>query len=351
MTTFRYDSTPLAKGARTAQGFLKVPARIARVGVQTYRRADGSTRKELRHPDDVFAAAALATADVGTPVTIGHPTEFVTPENTKRFRVGALASKARADGAYVSAELLIDDASAIARADARELVELSAGYEIELDETPGVWQGERYDARQTNIRLNHVALLPAGGARGGRDLRLRLDSQDAILCDMKVIRIDGKDFEVSPEVGAHLESVSAKLAASEKSLGAAEAKVVEAQARIDATLDPKALDARVAERVALETAARKVMGPEFSASGKSAREVHEAAIKHVRGDAADLKRSDEYLAGQFEVLTSGTVKTPDLVAAELAKTPGARTDATEIEDPSKVYAENLARKAGKKVSK
>ena len=37
--------------------------------------------------------------------------------------------------------------------------ELSCGYYCDLDETPGEYEGQRYDARQRNIRGNHLALV------------------------------------------------------------------------------------------------------------------------------------------------------------------------------------------------
>lgn len=41
---------------------------------------------------------------------------------------------------------------------------------------PGEWNGEPYDAIQTNIRVNHLALVAV--ARAGDDARLNMDSQD-----------------------------------------------------------------------------------------------------------------------------------------------------------------------------
>ena len=54
--------------------------------------------------------------------------------------------------------------------------ELSLGYNLDLDETPGVWQGEHYDAIQRNIRINHLALVRE--ARAGDQARLNVDSKD-----------------------------------------------------------------------------------------------------------------------------------------------------------------------------
>lgn len=53
------------------------------------------------------------------------------------------------------------------------LRELSLGYSLDLDETPGVWNGQPYDAIQRNIRINHLALVEK--ARAGEQARLNID--------------------------------------------------------------------------------------------------------------------------------------------------------------------------------
>ncbi len=58
--------------------------------------------------------------------------------------------------------------AAFARGDA---MQLSAGYELDLDRTPGTApDGRRYDAVQRNIRINHVAAVPLGRAGTARVL-------------------------------------------------------------------------------------------------------------------------------------------------------------------------------------
>ena len=56
------------------------------------------------------------------------------------------------------------------------LKELSLGYNLDLEETPGVWNGQQYDAIQRNIRINHLALVQE--ARAGERARLNIDSRD-----------------------------------------------------------------------------------------------------------------------------------------------------------------------------
>ena len=70
-------------------------------------------------------------------------------------------------------EIVIHDTDAMKRCGLREL---SLGYELDLDETPGTWNGEPYDAIQKNIRVNHLALVDK--ARAGDQARLNTDGLD-----------------------------------------------------------------------------------------------------------------------------------------------------------------------------
>ena len=50
------------------------------------------------------------------------------------------------------------------------------GYNLDLIEEPGVWKGQPYDAIQTNIVINHLALVAS--ARAGEQARLNIDGSD-----------------------------------------------------------------------------------------------------------------------------------------------------------------------------
>jgi hypothetical protein len=169
---------------RDRRGFLVVPAYVTRTGVLTYKRADGTVVRELRHPDEVFAPASLETLR-DAPVTVGHPgggLTWVDPQNASEHEVGVVHD-ASVSGKYVSSRLSVRRADAIRRVDAKELVEVSCGYDADIDPTPGTYEGQAYDQQQRNITYNHVALLPAGQGRAGRDVRLRADSADAVIVD------------------------------------------------------------------------------------------------------------------------------------------------------------------------
>ncbi len=149
---------------------MRVSARIARTGVQIYSNADGSPMHEHRPADEVFHPDALATF-VGAPVTIGHPPNGVT-NATIYLAVGHVVEVHR-DGRYLGATLALHDAGAIARVRAGDLVELSCGYAVDLDHSPGVNEdGEEYHAVQRTIRADHVAMGPKNWARCGSACRV-----------------------------------------------------------------------------------------------------------------------------------------------------------------------------------
>lgn len=193
-TVFRYDErSSLKSPTRTAQGFLKAEGHAARVGIYKYRRADGSTQYELRPEEEVFHPDSLASYD-GAPVTIGHPRradgepEDVTAENVRRHEVGTVMGGGRRDGDRVATTSLIKDAAAIRKIE-NGMHELSPGYRIRLDETPG--HDARYatpdnprgffHAVQRDIRINHHAVVDQ--ARGGSGIRLRMDDAEMVLRD------------------------------------------------------------------------------------------------------------------------------------------------------------------------
>lgn len=186
----RLDRGRLAKSKRSPQGFARVDARLTRIGILEYTRADGSIQRELRPESEVFHADSLASLALA-PVTDLHPSEMIGPSNARQFSVGVCAAPRR-DGNFVAAELTIQPADVIALVDSGERAEISCGYSCDLDVTPGVYQGQHYDAVQRNITYNHVALGPRGWGRAGADVCMRLDSADSPIATL-VSRFDDTD--------------------------------------------------------------------------------------------------------------------------------------------------------------
>jgi len=202
----------VSKFSRTQVGGLRVPARVTRTGVLPYRRPDGTIRRELRHPDEVFNTDSLASLHGATVTDLAHHKGLLSVANWKDATLGH-AEQVRRDGKFVEVDLVINDPTAIADIENGRLHDISCGYSCKLFAEPGVYNGEPYDVIQRRIRYNHVAVLPKGKGRAGTDVALRLDAKDAAECvetpdpenertdtmaepqTKTVIRIDGKDLE------------------------------------------------------------------------------------------------------------------------------------------------------------
>jgi hypothetical protein len=211
----RYDVLRHDKYEITPQGFLKVPVYAARTGIQKYMDKDGSVLREYRPPDEVFSEVSMKSM-ANAPITNNHPKEMVTPDNAKNLMVGYLDGTIQIiDNKFLKGYAIITDAQTINEVKEGK-VEVSMGYDVSLDFVSGEYEGEKYDAIQRNIIYNHIAIVDKG--RAGKEVRLRLDSKDAILIDnnfemkgesMK-IKLGDKEFEVNDELGKAINEMLAK---------------------------------------------------------------------------------------------------------------------------------------------
>lgn len=167
----RTDSLP-ADEHYSSEGYFYDNPILTRTGIFVYHLEDGSERRELRRPQDVFDPESLASYE-GKPIIITHDARVIDKDNARRERVGTILTPGTQDGETVRAKIVLDDPDAVKASGLREL---SLGYYQNLIMEPGEWNGEPYDAIQTNIRVNHLALVAV--ARAGEDARLNMDSQD-----------------------------------------------------------------------------------------------------------------------------------------------------------------------------
>ena len=169
----RLDSLPIEQTYYTEEGYLKDRPILTSCGIFEYKNPDGSIRRELRLPEDVFAEESLASYK-GKPIIITHDAGIVTKENVGDHQIGTILSEGYRSGEDVRAEIVIHQTDAMKRS---RLKQLSLGYDLDLEETAGEWNGEHYDAIQRNIRINHLALVRE--ARAGDQARLNIDSRDS----------------------------------------------------------------------------------------------------------------------------------------------------------------------------
>lgn len=189
----RFDSIPLSDTYFTPEGYLIDNPILTRVGIFEYHNPDGTIRRELRLPEEVFAAESLASYK-GKPVILTHEAGLVDVDNVQQEHIGTILSEGVQDGENVRAQIVIHDAESLSSG----LRELSLGYTQTPEETPGIWNGQRYDAIQRDIRINHLALVQK--ARAGEQARLNIDGEEKGGKQMAKVRKDG----LTPEEIARL---------------------------------------------------------------------------------------------------------------------------------------------------
>lgn len=153
-------------------GYLRIDGVVAHVGILEYMDDDGTVIREFVPEETLFDEASLQSL-AGAPVTLQHPPEMVTPSNYKEYSQGSVNGMPRRDGDNLVASMLVIGNEALHAVEYGGVSELSPGYSVDLDETPGEWQGQKYDRIQRNRRYNHQAIVDA--ARGGSVCSLRFD--------------------------------------------------------------------------------------------------------------------------------------------------------------------------------
>jgi len=306
MNVQRYDFAEL-QARVDADGFLHDTPIVGRVGIQEYRRADGTIQRELRLPEEVFHPDALASAK-GKPITVDHPGEgSVNKKNAHRLTVGTILSEGKQDGDYVRNDIVIHSPDSIG--DRRQL---SYGYKARMDDTPGEHPVYgRYDTIQREIRINHLGVVKS--ARAGAIAKLNLDGnedfstpQEHAPMTVKVKLDSGIEYDAVPEVAAEL----AKLRADASSAAEQLKTIPQLQAKVDALEAETAgftakLDAAKAEgKVQAEARAKldsTAAAFKVDTAGKTDREVKEAVILAVRKDAKLEGKTAEYIDAAFEL--------------------------------------------------
>lgn len=316
---------------RTDQGYIKVPGKVARTGVQQYLaqelqlndRKPDEVVNVYRPPEEVFAEESLASYE-NADVTDDHPSEMVSADTYRQHAVGNTVGPGRPESDYVVVDMLIKDASAI---DAVEngKAELSAGYENEYHYEPGTApDGTPYEYVQRNIRINHIALVDK--ARAGQEAKL-FDTK-ARLTPMSTITLDGKTVTLDDDSKAQLiksafDAQSEKMGEMEEKLQKAEDeynKVKDEYEKMKAEKDSKdeeleeakkessdeAIAAKLKEVSEVKDAAVKVAGENFTCDSIAPVTIKREALKVSRPTIDWDGQSEAYVAAAWDLETTKT---------------------------------------------
>lgn len=330
MTQMLYDTID-ASGARlTKDGYLVAEAAVARTGIQLYRAGelgmDGppdAIKRVYRPPEEVFAADAMASY-AHRPVTVDHPTVMVDATNWKDYAKGQTGDEVLRDGEFVRVPLMLMDKQAIGDwADGKR--ELSMGYTMDLQVKDGKTpDGEPYDAVQTNLRMNHLALVSR--ARGGSKLRLGdTKPEDSSMSDVKLttITVDGLSVETTDAGAQAISKLSKDLADAQKAadtaaenhtteLKAKDTELATKDAEIDGLkkkqLSAEDLDKLVKDRGDLIATAKQIADKDYT--GMSDNDIRKTAVAANLGQEAVDGKSEDYIQARFDILAEDTESDP-----------------------------------------
>lgn len=353
------DALILDAPRRTADGYMVVRSRAARLGTYAYDGAEIDPNNEhglrdagmvnvLRDENTVFDAAAVRSF-IGKPVTDDHPSQPVNAGNWRDVARGMVMGAMR-DGDYLAFDLLLTDAGLIQKIEDGKRG-LSNGYSatLEFGDFKGP-NGEKAVARQTALFGNHIACVGAG--RAGPACHIA----DIAVCDAATAEIAGRLLnkitadertysdtpnphkngsthdgdarmahtliidglqvtEVSDQAKAAIEKLQGQATAAVQAKDAADTKIGELTAAIstkdgeiaaltqkvkDAEITPAQLEKLVADRSAI-IAQAKAIDPNIVTDGKTEVEIRKAVVSAKLGDAAK-DMNDGAIGGAFAVL-------------------------------------------------
>lgn len=372
----RYDFAAITGTETTEEGYLKVWAKAARTGTQAYTRADGSRVLEYRPPSEVSDPDSLNTFGM-KPATWGHPPNLLNTDNTKQYQIGYTGSQVRYNDGFVEVAIVLTDKDSIEKVERGDAREVSAGYRVDFDPTPGETpEGEKYIGIQRKIRVNHIAVVPKG--RAGSEVRLlmdRMDTADAVADDpetpqptqsqltipMASIKLDGLELDLPVEAASavqqHLRMLQDRLDKAEventslsercdnlaeeiETLGLekeqADELVSNLQARVDEApeetrLDQAQIDELVTKRLETLQHLAPAFDEDFKFDGIDAETLYRQAFTELTGTEPREDAEVPYIAGVVDGLLSrmDEEEVEEEVSEEPVSEEPARADSTQ----------------------
>lgn len=161
-------------------GFLRITCCILKTDVLEYLKSEVPSEMLTDNNDtneviNEFIDVNNIDLDVlksleGKPVIVGeHEWQNVADNNPVGSIAGAPSIKG---GQELLVDVLITDPEVIKQIESKELIEISAGYDAELNAKQGTYNGKDYSLVQVPTNFNHILLLPSGRGRCGQDVRI-----------------------------------------------------------------------------------------------------------------------------------------------------------------------------------
>ena len=326
---FFHDRATISGKARiTREGYFVADALVAKANnIQYYRavelgltdRDPGQVVRVFRPEAAVFAVDTIKSAS-RLPITLDHPPTLVDASNWREYAKGETGEEIMRDGEFMRVPIRVTDAGAVGSVQ-RDRQEFSLGYEAKLDFTPGVYDGQDYDAKLTDIRYNHLAACKL--ARGGAELRItdeRVTPPQEGVQPVNAIMVDGFSVNLTDATAtgaaiaklvAERDALKIDISAKDEAAVKATAELATATAKVteltDALAKAKPTTAELrdaAAKLAKTIADAKRFDGVTIADDMDADAAMRAVVNAKLGDAAK-DYSDDHVAIAFDTLVSG----------------------------------------------
>ena len=299
-------------------GFLTAPVVLARTGVQYYLGFELGIQDRmtemigvLRPSEEVFNEKSIKSF-TNLPVCDDHPNGVVTIENIKDLQCGSV-SYVEPEKNILKGIITITDKEQIKKAKDGKL-EVSVGYSNGLVPEIGVFNGDKYEFKQTKIKANHLAIVDAG--RCGSACKIITDSQKKEI-EMVEITIDGITYSVEDSQLAQAvtklqaaqdeektalqkkldqEKEEKKKAIKEKDEAEAKKEVMEKEKTSDEDIAKL-----VADKAALLAQIKEVLGDAMPKCTDCDTELKTLVIEKVLSDMDLKEKSDDYINAAYDM--------------------------------------------------
>lgn len=297
---------------KTEDGFLRCKARVLAERVMGYNKDElgedvpGDLPEKIKMlvpKDEIINPEALKTLE-GIPIVVGTH-QWLNPDNTALYQMGQVSGSPRLDGDYLEVDLLITNPKAIEAIESKQVEEVSGGYRAKAVFEPGQFGLENYDAKQTDLAWNHIAIIPAGNGRGGADIRVfnNIDHKEKTMAEEKrKVRVKLKNsnrfVNVDEEVAEALENEEEQ---AEKTfeevtnqLAEKQAEAAELQKTIDDLTGQIAVfKQKLDELLGSQDAMAEEKAAEMVAEQEEAEEIMEnSAVLNENGEEDDTKKEE-----------------------------------------------------------
>lgn len=195
---FTHSATEKPIYEETSDGFLRCKARILRESVMPYTREELSVLPDafkgdvvnMYVPHDAMSEAQAIRSLEGAPV-VDWDHVWTTPDNANLVSKGNVAGTPIIEGDFLLCDLLITNPETISDIKNGDIGEISAAYKADAVFEEGMFDEQPYDAKQKDLRYNHIAIIPAGHGRGGADVRILNKNRKGkdMAGDVKMVRV------------------------------------------------------------------------------------------------------------------------------------------------------------------